>query len=92
MLTTMGLGAFAERARLELTATGEKARRRTVSTKTQLTAREAQIARLAREGLSNPQISTRLFLSPRTIEYHLGNVFTKLGISSRYELDRVQIG
>ena len=89
MFTAMGTEAFAERTRRELAASGEKARKRTVTTSGQLTAREAQIVRMAREGLSNPEIGARLFLSPRTVEYHLGNVFTKLGITSRHELDRV---
>jgi DNA-binding CsgD family transcriptional regulator len=84
----MGAEAFAERARRELMATGETARKRTGTTSGHLTAREAQIARMARDGLSNPEISTRLYLSPRTVEYHLGNVFAKLGITSRHELDR----
>ena len=79
MLATMGLEAFAERARRELLATGETARKRTVETVHELTAQEFQIARLAREGLSNPEIGTRLFLSPRTIEWHLRKVFGKLG-------------
>jgi len=89
MLEAMGMEAFAERARRELRATGETARKRTVATTVELTAREAQIARLARDGLSNPEIGTRLFLSPRTVQYHLRNVFTKLGISSRGQLYRV---
>jgi DNA-binding CsgD family transcriptional regulator len=80
--------AFAERARRELLATGETARKRTVETSSQLTAQEAQIARLPRDGLSNPQISVRLFISPRTVRYHLTKVFAKLGISSRSQLDR----
>ena len=78
--------AFAERARRELLATGETARKRTAETRDELTAQEAQIARLARDGLSNPEIGARLFLSPRTVEWHLRKVFTKLGISSRREL------
>jgi DNA-binding CsgD family transcriptional regulator len=89
MLTAMGVGAFAERARRELLATGETVRKRTVETRDELTAREAQIARLARDGLSNPEIGTRLFISPRTVQYHLRKVFTKLDISSRNELDGV---
>jgi DNA-binding CsgD family transcriptional regulator len=92
MFAAMGAEAFAERARHELVATGEKARKRAVTAKGQLTAREAQIARMAYDGLSNPEIGTRLFLSPRTVEYHLGNVFAKLGITSRHELDRVPSG
>ena len=86
MLTAMGIEAFAERARRELAATGETARRRTVETSGQLTPQEAQIARLARDGLSNPEIGARLFMSPRTVEWHLSNVFTKLHISSRRHL------
>ena len=86
MLSAMGLGAFAERARRELLATGEKARKRTVETAEELTAQEFQIARLAREGLSNPEIGTRLFVSPRTVEWHLHKVFAKLGVSSRKQL------
>jgi DNA-binding CsgD family transcriptional regulator/tetratricopeptide (TPR) repeat protein len=89
MLDTMGIEAFAERARRELEATGETTRKRNVETSVELTAQEAQIARLARDGLSNPEIGTRLFISPRTVKYHLRKVFTKLGISSRNELDRV---
>ena len=89
MLTTMGAEAFADRARRELLATGETARKRTVETRDELTAQEAQIARLARDGLSNPEIGTRLFISPRTVKYHLRKVFTKLDISSRSQLDRV---
>ena len=86
MLDTMGIAGFAERARKELAATGETARKRTVETVNELTAQEAQIARLARSGHSNTEISTQLFISPRTVEWHLGRVFTKLGISSRREL------
>ena len=89
MLDAMGIGAFAERARRELAATGETARKRTVETSGQLTAQEAQIARLARDGLSNPEIGVRLFISARTVKYHLGKVFAKLDISSRSQLDRV---
>jgi ATP/maltotriose-dependent transcriptional regulator MalT len=86
MLVAIGMEAFAERARLELQATGEKVRKRTVETRDDLTAQERQIARLAHDGLSNPEIGARLFLSPRTVEWHLRNVFTKLGIRSRREL------
>jgi DNA-binding NarL/FixJ family response regulator len=79
----MGIEAFADRARRELAATGETARKRTAGTSSQLTAQETQIARLAGDGLSNPEIGARLFISTRTVQYHLGKVFTKLGISSR---------
>jgi DNA-binding CsgD family transcriptional regulator len=87
MLEAIGMEAFAERARRELLATGEKARKRRPDTRGDLTPQEAQIAQLAREGFSNPEIGTQLFLSPRTIEWHLRKVFTKLDISSRKELD-----
>jgi DNA-binding CsgD family transcriptional regulator len=86
LLGEMGMDAFAERARKELLATGETARKRTIETVNELTAQEAQIARLARSGRSNTEISTQLFISPRTVEWHLRKVFTKLGISSRKEL------
>src|SRR5918999_724124 len=88
MFTSMGAEAFAARAERELLATGERARKRVEETREDLTAQEAQIARLAREGLSNPEIGARLFISPRTVEYHLHKVFNKLGISSRNELPR----
>jgi DNA-binding CsgD family transcriptional regulator len=81
-----GAEAFAERARRELVATGATARRRQDETRGELTAWEEQIARLAREGLTNPQIGAQLFISPRTVEWHLRNVYTKLGISSRRHL------
>jgi DNA-binding CsgD family transcriptional regulator len=86
MFTAIGMQAFAERGRRELRATGETARTRAATTHDQLTPQEAQIARLARSGLSNPQIAAQLFLSPRTIQYHLGNIFTKLEITSRRQL------
>jgi DNA-binding CsgD family transcriptional regulator len=85
-LVSLGMEAFAERARRELLATGEKVRKRTVETRDELTAQERQIAQLARDGLTNPEIGARLFLSPRTVEWHLKKVFTKLGISSRTSL------
>ena len=86
MLRAIGMRAFAERARLELMATGEKVRKRTAETRDDLTEQERQIAGLARDGLSNSEIGARLFLSPRTVEWHLRKVFGKLGISSRREL------
>ena len=86
MLAAIGAEGFAERARRELAATGENVRRRTVETRDELTSQELQIAGLARDGLSNPEIGARLFLSPRTVEWHLKKVFTKLGISSRMGL------
>jgi DNA-binding CsgD family transcriptional regulator len=89
MLSDLGAAAFAERARGELAATGETVRKRTADTRGQLTAQETQIAELAREGHSNPEIGAQLFISPRTVEYHLHKVFTKLEISSRNELQRV---
>ena len=92
LFTSMGTEAFADRARRELLATGETVRKRTVETRGELTAQETQIARLARDGLSNPEIGTRLFISPRTVQYHLRKVFLKLGITSRIQLDRVLPG
>jgi DNA-binding CsgD family transcriptional regulator len=86
MLVAIGMEAFAERARQELQATGEKVRKRTAETRDDLTAQERQIARLASDGLSNPEIGARLFLSSRTVEWHLRHVFVKLGIRSRREL------
>ena len=100
MLEAMGAEGFAERARRELLATGESVRKRTPqaagpragAASNRLTTQEAQVARLACEGLSNPQISTRLFISPRTVQYHLRKVFTKLDITSRGQLHRVLPG
>jgi DNA-binding CsgD family transcriptional regulator len=82
----MGAAAFAERARIELEATGERARRRSVDTALDLTPQEAQVARLAAERLTSREIAAQLFISAKTVEYHLGKVFRKLGISSRREL------
>jgi DNA-binding CsgD family transcriptional regulator len=88
----IGMEGFAERARRELLATGETARKRAaraaVEASQELTAQEAQVAQLARDGLSNPEIGGRLFISSHTVQYHLGKVFAKLGISSRSQLDR----
>jgi DNA-binding CsgD family transcriptional regulator len=88
MLEAMRMDAFAERAGRELRATGETVRKRadTVGDR-QMTAQEARIARLAREGLSNPEIGSRLFISARTVQYHLAKVFAKLGIASRSQLN-----
>jgi DNA-binding CsgD family transcriptional regulator len=92
MFTSMGAEAFAARAGRELLATGETARKRRVEIRDELTAQEMQIAQLARNGLSNPEIGARLFISPRTVEYHLHKVFSKLGITTRAHLDRVLPG
>jgi DNA-binding CsgD family transcriptional regulator len=88
MLSNMGIEAFADRARRELMATGVTAGRRTFETSHALTAQEAHIARLARDGLSNPEIGSRLFISARTVKYHLSKVYTKLSITSREQLER----
>jgi DNA-binding CsgD family transcriptional regulator len=85
---SIGAAAFAERARIELRATGARALKRTTGTPDVLTAQEALIARLASQGASNPQIAAQLFISPATVAYHLGKVFAKLGISSRSQLAR----
>ncbi len=85
-LTALGLEAFTERARHELLATGETVRKRSVETVNDLTTQEAQIAGLARDGLTNPEIAAQLFLSPRTVEWHLRKTFAKLGITSRRQL------
>jgi DNA-binding CsgD family transcriptional regulator len=86
MYAEIGMHGFAERARRELMATGETVRKRSPDTRDRLTAQEAQIARLAAEGRTNPEIGAQLFISPRTVEWHLRGVFTKLGIHSRKEL------
>jgi DNA-binding CsgD family transcriptional regulator len=86
LFETIGMEAFAERARGELLATGERVRKRVAETRDELTPQERQIARFARDGLSNPEIGAQLFLSPRTVEWHLRKVFAKLGIHSRHEL------
>jgi DNA-binding CsgD family transcriptional regulator len=87
MLAAIGMEAFAERAHHELTATGEKARKRSVETVNTLTAQEAYIARLARDGRTSPEIGAQLFLSTRTVEWHMRKIYAKLGIGSRRELD-----
>jgi DNA-binding CsgD family transcriptional regulator len=93
MFKTMGMAGFAGRAGRELNSTGESARKRVPAARHQeLTAQEALIARLARDGLSNPEIGTRLFISAHTVQYHLRKVFAKLGITSRSQLDRALPG
>jgi DNA-binding CsgD family transcriptional regulator len=87
MFARMGMDAFAERARRELLATGENVRKRRAESRDELTAQEMQIAELARDGQSNPEIAAQLFLSSRTVEWHLRKVFVKLGITSRRELE-----
>jgi DNA-binding NarL/FixJ family response regulator len=89
VFSRVGAEGFAERAARELLATGETARKRTVDTPDDLTAQEGQVARLARDGLSNPEIGAHLYISPRTVEYHLHKVFAKLDINSRKELKSV---
>ena len=89
MFTRMGAQAFAERARRELIATGEKVRKQPVGTGDELTAQEAQIARLAGDGLTNQEIGAQLFISTHTVEWHLRKVFVKLGITSRRQLRTV---
>ena len=86
MFVTIGMEAFAERARRELMATGERVRKRRAETRHDLTPQEEQIARLARDGFANPEIGAQLFISAKTVEWHLGKVFAKLGINSRREL------
>ena len=86
LFTAMGMEAFAERARIELLATGEKVRKRSAETRDELTAQERQISRFAGEGLSNAEIGARLFISPRTVEWHLRKAYAKLGVRSRRDL------
>jgi DNA-binding NarL/FixJ family response regulator len=88
----MGAEAFAQRTCRELLATGETARKRTIETSDELTPHEARIARMARGGASNQDIATELFVSRKTVEYHLHKVFSKLGISTRQELNHVLPG
>jgi DNA-binding CsgD family transcriptional regulator len=89
-LGAMGMGAFAERIGRELQATGEAVRKRSVpAADQQLTAQEAQVGWMARDGLSNPETGARLFISVRTVQYHLHKVFTKLAVESRGQLGRV---
>jgi DNA-binding NarL/FixJ family response regulator len=89
MFSSMGVGAFAERARVELLATGGRARKRTVETQSQLTPQESQIARLAGQGIRNQEIAAQLFISSSTVEYHLVKVFRKLGVTSRTQLAHI---
>ena len=89
VFTRMGAQGFAERARRELVATGEKVRKRPVGSGGELTAQEEQIARLAGEGLTNQEIAAQLFISTHTVEWHLRKVFVKLGITSRRQLRTV---
>jgi DNA-binding CsgD family transcriptional regulator len=88
LFEAIGADSFAERARIELRATGERARKRSAETQSDLTPHEAQIAWLAVDGASNPEIAAQLFLSPSTVEYHLRKVFRKLGLTSRVQLAR----
>jgi len=88
LFSAFGVEAFAERARVELEATGERARKRTVDTLDQLTPQEAQIARLVAEGDTNREIAARLFISASTVEYHLRKAFRKLDVKSRTQLAR----
>jgi DNA-binding CsgD family transcriptional regulator len=89
LFSGFGMEGFTERARTELQATGERVPKRTVGTRTDLTPREAQIAQLVAQGATNPEIAAQLFISPGTVEYHLGKVFTKLGVKSRTQLAKL---
>jgi len=91
MLASMGIEAFSERARVELLATGERARKRTVETEDQLTPQERQVARLVRDGARNQEIAAQLFISTSTVQYHLVKVFRKLGVTSRTQLARILV-
>ena len=86
MFAAIGMEAFAGRARRELIAAGETVPKRTLETRDELTPQEKQIARLARGGLTNSEIGSQVFLSPRTVEWHLRKVFVKLGVTSRRQL------
>jgi DNA-binding CsgD family transcriptional regulator len=90
LFAAVGANAFTDRARRELLATGEAARKRTVESRRQLTPQEVRVASLARDGLSNSEIAAQLFVSPRTVEYHLYKAFAKLGIASRAKLHSVR--
>jgi len=86
LFTEFGMEAFAERARVELEATGEHARKRTVETRDELTPQEAQVSRLAAGGATNQEIAAQLFISPSTVDYHLRKAFRKIGVKSRHQL------
>jgi DNA-binding CsgD family transcriptional regulator len=92
MLHRFGAEAFAERARRELVATGESVRQRTIEAREALTAQDAQIARLAADGMTNSEIGAELFISHRTVEWHLHKVFAKLDVDSRNQLPEALVG
>jgi DNA-binding CsgD family transcriptional regulator len=92
LLIEQRMDAFADRARRELLATGETVRKRNAATRDDLTAQESEVARLAGDGHTNPEIGARLFISPRTVEWHLSKVYVKLGIGSRRELGELLLG